>query len=230
MTEIVIFFTVLSMLNYSKIKQKGQIPQPALARLCKIYNLMEELEEKGGTSISSQEIGKRLGVGSHNIRKDIGFLGEAGTSGSGYEIAKLKTNIEKKLGFINKRSACIIGLGSLGSVIMNYQDMPFPCFSIVAGFDSNINKLETLQTTIPLYPTYEIQSVIKRDNIELAIITEPDRNIEKITERLIEGGIKGIINFTPVILSSDQESVYIRNIDIMTEFRYVSALFTLHNQ
>ncbi len=113
---------------------------------------------------------------------------------------------------------------------MNYQDLPFPCFSIVAGFDSNINKLETIQTTIPVYPTYEIQSVIQRDNIELAVITEPDRNIEKITERLIEGGIKGIINFTPVILSSDLESVYIRNIDIMTEFRYVSALFTLHNQ
>jgi redox-sensing transcriptional repressor len=218
------------MMNYVKIKQKGQIPQPALGRLCKIYNLMEELEEKGGSSISSQDIGKRLGVGSHNIRKDIGFLGETGTSGSGYEIAKLKSNIEKKLGFARQRSACIIGLGSLGSVIMNYQDLPFPCFTIVAGFDSNINKLETIQTTIPVYPTYEIQSVIQRDNIELAVITEPDRNIEKITERLIEGGIKGIINFTPVILSSDLESVYIRNIDIMTEFRYVSALFTLHNQ
>ncbi|OHD65079.1 MAG: hypothetical protein A2176_02350 [Spirochaetes bacterium RBG_13_51_14] len=213
-----------------KNKQKGHIPLPALARLCKIYNLLEEMHDKGETSISSHDIGKRLGVGSHNIRKDIGYLDEAGTSGAGYDIAKLKSSIEFTLGFETERNACIVGLGSLGSVIINYQMKQFPCFTIVAGFDSNINKLEIMKTSIPVYPTYEIPSVIKSKRIELAVVTEPDRNIDKITERLIEGGIKGIINFSPVMLSSPSESVYIRNIDIITEFRYVSALFTLHDR
>jgi redox-sensing transcriptional repressor len=218
------------MITTKRNKHKNHIPQPALSRLCKIYTLLEEMNEKGETSISSQDIGNRLGVGSHNIRKDIGFLGEAGTSGAGYDILKIKTSIEETLGFKKERNACIIGLGSLGSVIMNYQNMPFPSFNIIAGFDSNINKLETIQSPIPLYPTYEIETVVRREAIELAVVTEPDRNIEKITERLIEGGIKGIINFTPVILSSPIDSVYIRNIDIITEFRYVSALFTVNRQ
>jgi redox-sensing transcriptional repressor len=218
------------MIARKKDKLTGHIPQPALSRLCKIYTLLEELNEKGETSISSHDIGKRLGVGSHNIRKDIGYLGESGTSGAGYDITKIKAGIEETLGFKKARNACIIGLGGLGSVIINYQALPFPCFNIVAGFDSNINKLETIQTTIPVYPTYEIPVVLKKENIELAVVTEPDRNIEKITERLIEGGIKGIINFTPVILSSPVESVSIRNIDIITEFRYLSALFTLNNK
>lgn len=210
--------------------KKNSIPQPSLARLCRLYSLIEELEEKKETVISSQDIGRRLGVGSHNIRKDIGYLNEAGTSGTGYDISKLKASIEKTLGFNRERNACIIGLGSLGSVIMKYQAMPFPCFKIVAGFDSNINKLETIQTSVPVYPTYEIETVIQRDHIELAVVTEPDINIDKISERLIKGGIKGIINFTPVMLSSENESVHIRNIDIITEFRILSALFTLHNQ
>jgi redox-sensing transcriptional repressor len=218
------------MITKRKSRITGYIPQPALSRLCKIYTLLEEMNEKRETSISSHDIGKRLGVGSHNIRKDIGYLGEAGTSGAGYEIAKIKASIEDTLGFKKERNACIIGLGSLGSVIINYQTLPFPCFNIVAGFDSNINKLETIQTTIPVYPTYEIPAIVKREHIELAVVTEPDRNIEKITERLIEEGIKGIINFTPVLLSSPVESVSIRNIDIITEFRYLSALFTLNNK
>lgn len=211
-------------------KRKAFIPLPALSRLCKIYNLLKELEDKGEQSISSKEIGKRLGVGSHNIRKDISFIGETGISGAGYEISKLKSTIEFNLGFNMPRNACIIGLGSLWSVIMNYHNLPLSNFNIVAGFDSNINKLETLQTTLPVYPTYEIPELIKKLHIDLAVLTEYDKNIEKITERLIDAGIKGIINFTPILLSTENTSVYIRNIDIITEFRFVSALFTLSCQ
>src|SRR4030065_2072631 len=94
-----------------KNTQTGHIPLPALARLCKIYNLLEEMHDKGETSISSDDIGKRLGVGSHNIRKDIGYLDEAGTSGAGYDITKIKAGIEETLGFKKARNACIIGLG-----------------------------------------------------------------------------------------------------------------------
>ncbi len=210
--------------------QLKKIPKPALSRLCKIYNLLEELEVKGDLSVSSKEIGKRLGVGSHNIRKDIGYIGETGISGSGYEINKLRAHIDAALGLSRERNACIIGLGGLGIVIMNYQRPLLPYFNITAGFDSNINILETIDISIPVYPTYEIADVILEKKIELAVITEPDRNIEKIMERLFEGGIKGIINFTPVMLSSDSETVYIRNIDIVSEFRYLSALFSLQDQ
>ncbi|TFH43415.1 MAG: hypothetical protein E4G96_01210 [Chrysiogenales bacterium] len=115
-------------------------------------------------------------------------------------------------------------------MILNDTDSPVPCFTIIAGFDSNINRLETIQTRIPLYPTYEISEMIRKLDIELAVITEPDRNIEKITERLIEGGIKGIINFTPDILTSPAESVYVRNMDIITEFRFIAALITLNDR
>jgi redox-sensing transcriptional repressor len=218
------------MIDSVKNIQLKRIPKPALSRLCKIYNLLEELELKGDLSVSSKEIGKRLGVGSHNIRKDIGYIGETGISGSGYEIIKLKAHIDAALGLSKERNACIIGLGGLGIVIMNYQKPLLPCFNIAAGFDSNINILETINISIPVYPTYEITEVIIEKNIELAVITEPDRNIGKIMERLYEGGIKGIINFTPVMLSSDSETVYIRNIDIVSEFRYLSALFSLQDQ
>jgi redox-sensing transcriptional repressor len=208
-------------------KNKRKIPHPTLMRLCKTYALLDEMHEKGETSISSQEIGNRLGVGSHNIRKDMGFLDQAGISGAGYDIATIKDSIQSTLGFNRIRKACVIGLGNFGSLIINNSVMPLPCFSIVAGFDSSINTLETVKTAVPVYPTYEIPSIVKQHYIELAIIAEKDPNINAIIGRLIEGGIKGIINFTPVQLNSLDTSIEVRNIDIFSEFRYLSAMLAI---
>ncbi|HOW81074.1 MAG TPA: redox-sensing transcriptional repressor Rex [Spirochaetota bacterium] len=206
------------------------IPKPTISRLCKIYSLLEELEDKGQLKLSSNEIGRRLGVGSHNIRKDLTYLGETGTTGSGYEIKKLKDQIAESLGFTRKRKACIVGLGKMGTAILSNEMFFSKNFDIIAGFDTNINRLETLKIDIPLYPTYDIPVVVKREKIELALLTLPGETAQNIAEKLIEGGIKGIVNFSPVVLSSPDDKVYITNIDIIDEFRFLSALFTLEKK
>ncbi|HOO71928.1 MAG TPA: redox-sensing transcriptional repressor Rex [Spirochaetota bacterium] len=203
------------------------IPRPTISRLCKLYSLLEEMNERGQLTLSSNDIGKRLGVGSHNIRKDLTYLGETGTTGSGYDIKTLKEQISRCLGFDRKRKACIVGLDKTGTAILS-NDMFFSKnFDIVAGFDSNINRLETLKIDIPLYPTYDIPVVIRRERIELALLTLSGETAQIVTEKLIDGGIKGIVNFSPVVLSSSDSSVYISNVDIINEFRFLSALFTL---
>ncbi len=185
------------------------------------------MNERGQLTLSSNDIGKRLGVGSHNIRKDLTYLGETGTTGSGYDIKTLKEQISRCLGFDRKRKACIVGLDKTGTAILS-NDMFFSKnFDIVAGFDSNINRLETLKIDIPLYPTYDIPVVIRRERIELALLTLSGETAQIVTEKLIDGGIKGIVNFSPVVLSSSDSSVYISNVDIINEFRFLSALFTL---
>lgn len=141
------------------------IPKPTISRLCKIYSLLEELEDKGQLKLSSNEIGRRLGVGSHNIRKDLTYLGETGTTGSGYEIKKLKDQIAESLGFTRKRKACIVGLGKMGTAILSNEMFFSKNFDIIAGFDTNINRLETLKIDIPLYPTYDIPVVVKREKL-----------------------------------------------------------------
>lgn len=209
-------------------KNKKPIPQPTLLRLCKMYAILTEMHDKGALSISSHEIGNRLGVGSHNIRKDVGFLNQTGTSGAGYDIKKIKESIKETLGFSIMRNACLIGLGNLGSLMINNNAISLPCFTIVAGFDSNINTLETVKTAVPVYPTYEIPAILNKHAIELAIITEKDLNLDVIIERLTAGGIKAIINFTPVLLNSPDKTIHVRNIDIYSEFRYMAAMLAIN--
>lgn len=204
-----------------------EIPGPTLSRLCKIYGILEDMEGKGDFSTSSKEIGQRLGVASHNIRKDFSYIGEAGKTGSGYNVKKLKDEINQILGFDRDYNACVVGLERLGTAILNFEMPLTDNFKVVAGFDSNINRLETIKTEVPVFPTYEIEEVISRKKIELAVITVAGPSTYEVSKKLINGGIKGIVNFTPHILNFESNHVFVRNIDLIGEFRYLSALFNL---
>ena len=207
-----------------------RIPEPSLKRLCKIYSLFDDLEKIGINSISSREIGKRIGAAPHNIRKDMSYLVRKGKAGSGYDIQVLKKNIEQAFGFHEEKKACVIGIGKLGTAIMNYEKLITHNFKIVAGFDSNINKLETIKTDIPVYPTHEIQEIVNREKIDLAVITVPAHAAMEIANQLIICGIKGIINFSPIVISSKKKNVHISNIDIINDFRFISASFTMNRK
>ena len=201
----------------------NKIPQPAVIRLCSIYQLLCRLAVEGVLDISSTELEEKTGVPSHTIRKDINFLGEVGTSGKGYEVAKLKGHLESNLGLNKKRKACIVGLGRLGSAILQSQLLAGEEFRIVAGFDSNINVLETITTPISVYPSYEIAEIVRRMEIELAVLAVPPAGAQEAVERLVEGGVRGIVNFAPVIIKPKRKGVFVRNIDITGELRILSA-------
>lgn len=217
-------------MSFDKVKRNRTIPKPSILRLCKVYSLLNEYKNNTLTTISSKDIGQRLGVASHNIRKDISFLfGESGTIGSGYDIEKLKNQIEQRFGFNHKRNACIIGLDSLGTALLNQRLIINDNFKILAGFDSNINRLETLKTDIALYPTHEITDVVRNHSIEFAVITDAGKEPSRIIDRLINGGIRGIVNFSSTNITSDRKDIFVSNFDLIGEFRYLVALISLNS-
>ncbi len=210
--------------NLKKKEGMNSIPGPTLKRLCKIYSILTELEKSGIERVSSRDLGTKIGVPSHSIRKDITYINWKGKTGSGYNLRELRENISNALGLNRERKACIVGIGKLGKALMKFPDLYARNFSIVAGFDSSINKIETYRTDVPLYPAYRIPEVVKRESIELAIIAVQGNAAKDVAETLIKSGIKGIINFSQMLLSSKKKDVHITNIDIITEFRYLSAL------
>jgi redox-sensing transcriptional repressor len=218
-------------MSYKKENSKRVMPKPSIQRLCKVYTLLDEYKNNIISTISSKDIGKRLGVASHNIRKDISFLfGESGTIGSGYDIEKLKMQIEQRFGFNHKRNACIIGLDSLGTALLNQRLIINENFKILAGFDSNINRLETLKTDIALYPTHEITDVVRKQSIEFAVITDAGKEPASIIDRLINGGIRGIVNLSSTNITTDRRDIYISNFDLIGEFRYLVALLSFNSE
>ncbi|MDG5814919.1 redox-sensing transcriptional repressor Rex [Chitinispirillales bacterium ANBcel5] len=204
----------------------SSIPLPAVARLCTLYQVLCDLNESGQQRVSSSALGEILGVGAHNVRKDISYLGETASAGGGYNVINLIELIALRMGFNREKVTCVVGLGHLGSAILHHERFRGGEFKIVAGFDSNINLIETMHSGVNLFPAYEITETVKKMHIELAILTVPSSGAQEVAQRLIDGGIEGIINFTPVVIKAPS-SVLVRNVDLTGEFRVLSALLHL---
>ncbi len=200
----------------------GTIPQPTVERLCAIYGLLDDIIAEGSHRISSTQLGERLGESAYTIRKDFGFLPQGRFSSAGYSPEELKTAIAETLGLKEERSACIIGLGRLGQAVLAYPGFSTEGIAIRAGFDSDTNKLEILTASVPLLPSYRITDYVKEHKIELGIIAVPSKQAQTAADRLIEGGIQGIVNFSSPVAVPD--TIRVRQISVLDELRILAGL------
>ena len=206
--------------------KRKKLSEPTIERLCRIYTLAEKMSREGIMSVTSKVMEKKTGIPSHTIRKDLSMIGTAGSTRSGYAMASLKNLISTALLFNVPRKACIAGLSMPGlSMLDNPETRDFG-FEVLAGFDSSINRIEMVETSIPLFPSYEITEKVREMGIEIAVLAVPPYSAEKTAASLIEGGVTGIINFSPVILSFEKRGIIVKNIYLPEELRILSALIT----
>ena len=200
------------------------MPSMTLERLCSLIDVLDFLQESGKQRVSSEELGRYIFVSADTIRQDIHYIGELGPSPRGYSISDLRSLIDKKMFGGVKRHSCIVGLDAVGLAILSSGRFDSEEYAIAAGFDTNVNKLEILQTKIPLYPFHVMSEVLRDTGISLAILcTQPEETHEALS-RLVAGGVKGIINMTRIPLQSPENGIYIRNYDLIHELRVAAVL------
>jgi redox-sensing transcriptional repressor len=197
----------------------AQIPEPTKGRLLYLMRVLEKIETK---QVTSHQIEALTGWSSFTVRKDVSYLdGNYGGTAQGYEPAALIQAIKKTLGLETRRRFCVVGLGRLGSAYLNLQPFHFGEFDLVAGFDISVNRVEILKSPVPLYPAYKMAEVIRRFSIEIAFLCVPDEAAQGAAEKLAAAGIRGILNFAPVVLTLDGE-VTVRNVYVVDELRALS--------
>lgn len=200
------------------------VPKPTIERICKIYQILGDLEKDKVEVVTSTRLADLIGFSSHSIRKDLSLIGFTGNNGARYQVKKLKELIGNVLQFERQRKICVVGLGRIGSAILNYPNLKESGYEIAAGFDSSVNKLETLKTNVKLYPAYQIPEVVKRDGIDMAVLAVPSDAAQSSAERLVEGGIRGILNFTPATIRLSTKEIFVANIDLVNELRVLSVM------
>lgn len=176
-------------------------PEPSKRRMIMLFGLLENWEKP---RITSLEIGKCLGCKDSLIRHDFSFLGIKCGVSNGYEVSALRQTLETALGFprlheddgIAKKKCCIVGLGRLGAALLDDGIFEGSGFSVVAGFDSSLNRVELMRSVFELYPASRIESVIPERKIDYAILCCAESEAEKMVLRLVNAGIKGIVNCT----------------------------------
>ncbi len=200
-----------------------KISKPARERLIRLARLLEQLEKSGKLTVSSAEIQNRTGWTSFTIRRDISMLGERCANAAGYDVVLLKKAIGSvlSLGTAEKR-CCIVGLGRLGEALAGFTGFNNSSFVIVAGFDSSINRTETLRAPFPLYSTSKLEKVIADEKIEYAILAVPESVAEQMAYRLSACGVKGIVNYTAAILHLP-ETTAVENLSVIDALQNLSC-------
>lgn len=80
-------------------------------------------------------------------------------------------------------------------------------------FDADPGKIGNKLGDIIVQSMKEIKETVKNDNINIGIVTVPASEAQKVTEELVEAGIRSIWNFSPIRLIVPEE-VMVRNEDL----------------
>ncbi|MBI5555196.1 MAG: CoA-binding protein, partial [Elusimicrobia bacterium] len=124
------------------------------------------------------------------------------------------------------RKACLVGLGRIGTAILDYEGFEEEGFEIAAGFDVSLNKIEMIVSRVNLYLIHELRPIIESRGIEIGIICTPPESAQDIANKLTDASIKGILNCTTAMISVPEE-IILRNIDYTGYLRILSAHMSL---
>ncbi len=183
----------------------GYVSDAVIRRLPGYYRYLQELEESGEKQISSQELGKRMGLTASQIRQDINCFGGFGRQGYGYEISKLKEHIGEILGIYKDHKMIIIGAGNIGQAVANYANFPKEGFDVIGVFDNNPNKVGQKIGGMTIRELSTLGDFLDQKKVDIGVLAVPAKDAQSLTNLLVEKGIKGIWNFAPKDIKTPEE-------------------------
>lgn len=213
------------------------LPKVTRRRLIELEGVLAAWQK---AKITSADISDLTGWKDSLIRHDLWLAGLGGGVSNGYVTADLLTAVRKAnagpekagsaggvlsggrdAGSANTTNVCIVGLGRLGAALLDEALFEGSGFAIKAGFDSNVNRVEILRSTFPLYPAADMNWVIKQEHISRAILTVAAKDAQTMCDRLVKAGITGIVNMTNSVLRVP-ENVRLENLSILNSLKIIS--------
>lgn len=196
--------------------EQHKIPQATAKRLPLYYRYLNNLQHQGKTRVSSQELSDAVKVDSATIRRDFSYFGALGKKGYGYNVEYLLHFFRETLDQDELTEVALIGVGNLGTAFLKYNFLKNNNTKIVMAFDRDANKVGTKIGGVPVYHIDDLEEKI--GDIHVAILTIPASEAEAMTERLVENGIEGILNFTPARITVPSH-VRVHHIDLAVELQ-----------
>ncbi|MBX6341446.1 MAG: redox-sensing transcriptional repressor Rex, partial [Thermomicrobiaceae bacterium] len=188
------------------------IPDIVVRRLPIYVRTLRRMQAEGIASVSSEELGERIGVTAAQIRRDLSYFGKFGKQGKGYDVARLADEICHILHLDHQWDVALVGFGHLGQAIAHYRGFEPNGFRIAAIFARNPDHIGREVNGLVVLHEREITRVVREMGIKVGIVAVPAEAAQEVTDRLIAGGVRAILNYAPVILRVP-EGVWIREID-----------------
>ena len=177
-----------------------KISDSTISRLSRYYRTLGRLIEKKVQTVSSDEIAEIDGVTSAQVRKDLSFFGTFGKRGLGYNTMDLKNNIGNILGLYKKWNVALIGIGNIGRALVDYEEFRKQGFMINLLLDSDPEKIGSKVHDLKIKPFSEANRFLKENKVQIAIVAVPATVAQTVVDKVVESGIKAILNFAPLSL------------------------------
>ncbi|MEG1583525.1 MAG: redox-sensing transcriptional repressor Rex [Anaerovorax sp.] len=183
------------------MKEYNKISKAVIKRLPRYRRYLHELRKKGIDRISSNELSALIGYTASQIRQDFNNFGGFGQQGYGYNVQTLYDNIGVILGLNHEYNMIIVGSGNLGQALANYTHYYRSGFKVCGMFDVNPKLVGMSINDIKIMDYDDMQDYVKKNGIDIGIISTGKESAQNVADKMVEAGIKGIWNFAPMDLN-----------------------------
>ncbi len=194
-----------------------------MLRLMKYKRVLIQLRSLGLERVFSNNLGDAIGISAALVRKDLARIELQGNRRGGYSIDAMLDRLNRLLGGQEAQEAILIGCGNLGRALLNHDAFYKEGIKLVAGFD--LVPPATEIGGISIYAMDRLESFVAERSVKVALLTVPAIAAAEVRDRLLQAGIRGILNFAPMELKCPGNCV-IHNVNIGLE---IENLFFLVN-
>ncbi len=190
-----------------------------ISRMARYKYALQRLKKLGFVKIFSDYLGETVNVTSVQVRKDFSLFGIKGNKRGGYNIDELLEQLNEVLGAETINDIIVVGTGNLGTALLNYRGFGKNNFIIRAAFDIDPAKFNEKET-IPVYPMDQLEEYLAKTGIHTAILAVPEAAAQQIYDQLTNAGIKGILNFAPIQLKTNNKCM-VNNVNLCVELESI---------
>jgi redox-sensing transcriptional repressor len=196
-------------------------PDIVVSRLPIYLRALTRMSGEGDEITSSHELGKRLGISSAQIRKDLSHFGEFGKQGTGYKIKDLIEQLRRILKVEREWEVALVGAGAIGHALAHYNGFADRGFRICMIFDNDPAKVGTSINGFEVYDVATLTERITAKDIALAMVAVPAEAAQDVCDALVKAGVRGILNYAPINLTVP-ENIQVQNVDPVVHLQRIT--------
>lgn len=201
--------------------QDRKVSDRTITRLRWYLQALSGFLDQGITRVSSQDIGRKVGVKPGLIRRDLSHFGEFGRPSIGYDAEFLRTRLQSILHLDNSKAVVWVGPRRLQedpSLIERFAEQN--CV-VSALFDSNEGLLGKTVAGLEVNPVSSLPERIRSLDAQGAVIEVPPAEAQSVADALVTAGIKAILNLTSAVIVTPP-GIVVRNVDVAAELSALS--------
>lgn len=202
-----------------------RIADSTVRRLSIYLRFLEEFEGRGLATVSSDELARRGGTTSAQVRKDLSFFGSFGKRGLGYSVPELASSLREILGLGREWKVVIVGAGKIGAALAQYRGFRQRGFAIMAAYDSNPEKIGRQLEGIEIRDMSRFEMEVSDLAPDIAVLAVPMEQAQSVLDRIARAGIKAVLNFAPAQLHATPD-VTVKTVNMAMELEGLTFALT----